>query len=357
MSRLKTADFDYELPVSFIAQKPAPSREGSRLMVWRAGGGAAVSDIFARIGDHLSDGTLLVLNDTRVFPARLTGRNPATGGRVEILLVREREAGCWECLLRPGARTGKGARIAFEGSALSATVSGRLPRGGFAVRFDGVADFRGEVERIGRTPLPPYIKRAPGSDITGRAEAEDRERYQTVYARRWGAVAAPTAGLHFSRRLIERLKARGITTAALTLHVGPGTFRPVAAERLEEHRMDPEWYEIGEEAAGEINRARREGRPVVAVGTTVARALETAADDRGLVASGSGWTDIFIHPPYRFKAVENLLTNFHLPRSTLLMLVAALAGRETVLAMYEEAKREGFRFYSYGDAMLILNAG
>ncbi|MEI6633834.1 MAG: S-adenosylmethionine:tRNA ribosyltransferase-isomerase [Chlamydiota bacterium] len=379
MTRLRTADFDYALPASFIAQEPAPRREDSRLMVFRADRGTVSHAGFSGIGDHLGDAALLVLNDTKVFPARLIGRKAGTGGQVEVLLLREREGGEWECLLKPGARLRGGAEIEFEGSSLVARVGERIPGGIFTVRFEGEGEFWDEVYRIGRVPLPPYIKRNPKSKIpnpngrdpesqipnpNGRnpesqipdtRDREDRERYQTVYARQRGAVAAPTAGLHFSTELLERLASRGIETATLTLHVGPGTFRPVSGEYVADHRMHPEWYEIGEGAAERINRARREGRRVVAVGTTSARALEAAADEGGVVRAGAAWTEIFIYPPYRFRVVENLLTNFHLPGSTLLMLVAALAGRESVLELYEIAKREGYRFYSYGDAMLILN--
>lgn len=356
MTRLRTADFDYDLPAEFIAQKPAPRREDSRLLVCRVDRGSVSHDIFSRIGDHLGAGALLVLNDTEVIPARLIGRKPGTGGKAEVLLVRERGGGEWECLLKPAARLPKGTGIAFDGSPLIARVGERIPGGTFTVRFEGAADFWEEIYRIGLVPLPPYIRRNPASRIPHPKDSEDRERYQTVYARRRGAVAAPTAGLHFSTDLLKRLAARGIETASLTLHVGPGTFRPVSEEFVAEHRMHPEWYEIGEEAASKINRARREGRPVVAVGTTAARALESAAGEGGTVRAGSAWTEIFIRPPYRFRVVENLLTNFHLPRSTLLMLIAALAGRERVLELYEAAKREGYRFYSYGDAMLILNS-
>jgi S-adenosylmethionine:tRNA ribosyltransferase-isomerase len=375
MTRLRTADFDYALPASFIAQEPSPRRENSRLMVFRADRGSISHAGFSGIGDHLGDAALLVLNDTKVFPARLVGRKADTGGQAEVLLLHEREGGEWECLLKPGARLRGGAEIEFEGSSLIARVGERIPGGIFTVRFEWEGEFWDEVYRIGRVPLPPYIKRKIPARHEGKYPAvwrgglsrrmagqipnprdiEDRERYQTVYARQRGAVAAPTAGLHFSMELLERLASRGIETATLTLHVGPGTFRPVSEEYVADHRMHSEWYEIGEGAAERINRARREGRRVVAVGTTSARAIEAAADEGGVVRAGAAWTEIFIYPPYRFRVVENLLTNFHLPCSTLLMLVAALAGRERVLELYETAKREGYRFYSYGDAMLILN--
>ena len=353
MTRLRTADFDYALDPSCIAQEPPPRRGESRLMVYRADRGEIAHVVFERLGDYLADGALLVLNDTKVFPARLIGRKAGTGGRVEVLLFRARDAWEWECLLRPGARLARGAEIVFEGSPLVGRVAGRAGGGLFAVRFRGADEFEREIDRIGRVPLPPYITRGdPDSRIP---DSDDRERYQTVYARRRGAVAAPTAGLHFSAELLGRLAGRGIETAALTLHIGPGTFLPVREKYVAGHRMHPEWYEIRAETAERINRARREGRQVVTVGTTAARALEAAANEEGAVRPGSAWTELFIHPPYRFRVVENLLTNFHLPGSTLLMLVAALAGRETVLGLYETAKRERYRFYSYGDAMLILN--
>ncbi len=354
MTRLRISDFEYPLDPSFIAQEPSPRREAARLMVCRGGADGVVHTAFNRIGDHLEDGALLVLNDTKVFPARLAGRKAGTGGRVEVLLLRDRGGGEWECLLKPGRRLAKGAEIEFEGSPLVGRVGDRVRGGTFAVGFRGTEEIEREIDRIGRVPLPPYIRRPPAGSRC--APCDDRERYQTVYARRRGAVAAPTAGLHFSAELLERLAARGIATTALTLHVGPGTFLPVREEYVDDHRMHPEWYEIREETAARIARARGEGRRLVAVGTTVARALEAAADEGGAVRPGAGWTDIFIRPPYRFKVVQNLLTNFHLPGSTLLMLVAALAGRETVLGLYETAKRERYRFYSYGDAMLVLGA-
>ncbi|HOE28191.1 MAG TPA: S-adenosylmethionine:tRNA ribosyltransferase-isomerase, partial [bacterium] len=254
MTRLRTSDFDYPLDPGYIAQEPPPRREAARLMVCRGGAAGVVHTVFDRIGDHLEDGTLLVLNDTKVFPARLAGRKAGTGGRVEVLLLRERGGGEWECLLKPGRRLPRGAEIEFEGSPLVGRVEDRLRGGAFAVRFRGTGEIEREIDRIGRVPLPPYIRRPPAGGR--RAPCDDRERYQTVYARRRGAVAAPTAGLHFSVTLLERLAARGIATAALTLHVGPGTFLPVREEYVDDHRMHPEWYEIGEETAAKIARAR-----------------------------------------------------------------------------------------------------
>ncbi|MCX6339458.1 MAG: S-adenosylmethionine:tRNA ribosyltransferase-isomerase [Candidatus Aureabacteria bacterium] len=382
MARLKTSDFHYDLPRAFIAQEPPPTRGASRLLVHHLVTGRVEHRRFSEFGEYLRERSLLILNDTKVIPARLYGRKAGTGGQVEVFLLREREGGEWECLLKPGVRLRRGAEIAFEGSRMTARVAGRKTSGVWSVHFEGGLSVMDEIEKIGHVPLPPYIKRAnpksppyaksaggrqipdpnihemPDGErqrIPDPRDREDRERYQTVYARQRGAVAAPTAGLHFSTELLERLASRGIETATLTLHVGLGTFRPVSEEYVADHRMHPEWYEIGEGAAERINRARGEGRQIVVVGTTAARALEAAADEGGVVRAGAAWTEIFIYPPYRFRVVENLLTNFHLPGSTLLMLVAALAGRERVLELYEIAKREGYRFYSYGDAMLILN--
>ena len=347
--KLRTSDFDYELPPSLIAQFPAPRREESRLLVYDAAQDTVFHRGFPDIADYLSAGDLLVVNDTRVIPARLTGRKAATGGKVEILLVRDLGGGRWSCLVRHSGRLAEGAAVEFPGSRLEGHAGERCADGTRVIRFSGVADVAEEIERIGRAPLPPYIRREPAG--------ADRERYQTIYARKRGAVAAPTAGLHFSRGLIGKLEGGGVEKVAVTLHVGPGTFLPVREEFVEEHRMHAEYFELGAATAAAVNEARREGRRVVVVGTTTARVLETAASPGGEVSPMSGWTEIFIHPPYRFRAVRNLLTNFHLPRSTLLMMVAALVGRERLLDIYEIAVREGYRFYSYGDAMLILNSG
>jgi len=282
----------------------------------------------------------------------LFGRKKATGGRVEVFLLREISPGEWECMLRPSGRVREGESLVFEGSRMTAEVR-RGERGAQpSVRFSGAGDVMAEADRVGRMPLPPYIKRLLDDP---RSRLVDRERYQTVYAAQPGAVAAPTAGLHFSRRLLNDLQEHRIETAFLTLRVGLGTFQPVRRENLEENKLHAEYFEIGEAAAEKINLARRDGRRVVAVGTTTARALESAADEKGAIRPRRGWTDIFIYPPYRFKAVDNLLTNFHLPRSSLIMLVAALLGREKILDLYGIAIREGYRFYSYGDAMLILD--
>jgi S-adenosylmethionine:tRNA ribosyltransferase-isomerase len=362
-------DFDYALPDDRIAQEPA-ARGASRLLVLDAPAGSpARHRRVADLPELLRPGDLLVVNDTRVIPARLFGRRVAEaggeGGRVELLLVERLEraaspdAGAvdgpgaasgeeWVVLARPGRKARPGARIRFAGG-LEAAVLARLGDGRYRVRFS--APVEPQLERLGHVPLPPYIKRPD--------RPEDRERYQTVFAERPGAIAAPTAGLHFTPELLARLAARGIATARVTLHVGIGTFKPVTAELVHEHAMDEERYEVPEATTAAIAEARRRGGRVVAVGTTVVRTLESAAARAeaagappGEVAAGAGRTELFIYPGFRFRAVDLLLTNFHLPRSTLLILVAAFAGRERVLAAYQEAIAEGYRFYSYGDAML-----
>ena len=335
-SRLRTSDFDYHLPPEAIAQHPGERGE-SRLLVL---GRTTAERRFAELPDLLDPGDLLVVNDTRVIPARLRARRP-TGGRLEILLVERQESASWWCLLRPGRRLPPGAPLAVEGGP-SARVEERAD-GRFRLTFE--QPIEPLLKEIGETPLPPYIDRP--------VEPRDRERYQTVYAARPGAVAAPTAGLHFTPALLAALERRGIRQASLTLHVGPGTFRPVKAENPEEHVMDAERFEIPEATAEAVAATRRNGRRVVAVGTTVVRSLETAATSDGLVAAGAGRTGLYIRPGYGFRVVDRLITNFHLPRSTLLMLVCAFAGRNRVLDAYRQAVGSGFRFYSYGDAMLV----
>ena len=335
-SRLRTSDFDYDLPPEAIAQHPGERGESRLLVLGRTTGERR----FAELPDLLDPGDLLVVNDTRVIPARLRARR-ATGGRVEILLVEREESASWWCLLRPGRRLPPGAPLAVEGGP-SARVEERAD-GRFRLTFE--QPIEPLLKEIGETPLPPYIDRP--------VEPRDRERYQTVYAARPGAVAAPTAGLHFTPALLAALERRGIRHASLTLHVGPGTFRPVKAENPEEHVMDSERFEIPEVTAEAVAATRRNGRRVVAVGTTVVRSLETAATSDGLVAGGAGRTGLYIRPGYGFRVVDRLITNFHLPRSTLLMLVCAFAGRNRVLDAYRQAVGSGFRFYSYGDAMLV----
>lgn len=342
---METRDFDFDLPESSIAQRAAPRGESRLLVLDREG-----AERHRRISDLprlLRPGDLLVLNDTRVIPARLHGhrRLPSgeAGGRMEILLVERTGDREWQALARPGKRARPGTVIAFE-DGLTCEVLERRDDGRVRLRFSEPVE--GHLDRLGHIPLPPYIHRED--------DDADRERYQTVYARRPGAIAAPTAGLHFTEALLREIEAAGIATATVTLHVGIGTFKPVTAERVEEHRMESERWEIGEETAAAIRKAREQGGRIVAVGTTVVRTLESAAlkSEDGEIRAGSGATELFITPGFRFRAVDVLLTNFHLPRSTLLMLVSAFAGRERVLAAYAEAVREGYRFYSYGDAML-----
>jgi len=342
---VKTADFDYELPPERIAQRPL-ERGRSRLLVLDRSTGKIEHQAFPRLGEHLVPGDLLLLNDTRVIPARLEARR-GTGRRFELLLLRPAEEGCWQALLRPGARARPGEELLLaDGGAV--VPRRRLDDGQWLVGFSPPLD-SARLERLGGTPLPPYIRRPHGPT------AADREDYQTVYASEAGAAAAPTAGLHFTREILGELAAEGIELVFLTLHVGLGTFRPVAVEDVAEHRMHREWYRFAPEAAAAVNGARGEGRRVVCVGTTSVRALEAALRaGEGRVEPGDGWTDLFITPGFSFAGTGAMLTNFHLPRSTLLMLVCAFAGRERVLAAYGEAVRRGYRFYSYGDAMLIL---
>jgi S-adenosylmethionine:tRNA ribosyltransferase-isomerase len=349
------SEFDFELPEELIAQHPLARRDASRMLVVERERGSWRDGRFAEFPTELRAGDVLVVNNTRVFPARLVGRREPTGGRAELFLVRRREESgelVWEVLARPARRLEAGARVTFGDGRLRAEVLAAAGDGPErVVRFECAGDFDALIEEFGQMPLPPYIKRGGADDAS---RAEDRERYQTVYAGRRGAIAAPTAGLHFTPRVFDELRARGVRVAELTLHVGYGTFAPVRVEDLGEHRVAPETFEVTEEAAVEINRACEEGGRVVAVGTTTVRTLETAADERGRVRPGRGETGLTITPGYRFRAVSALLTNFHLPRSSLLVLVSAFAGRELTLAAYRHAVRERYRFYSYGDCMLII---
>jgi len=350
---MRAALFDYDLPKKFIAQHPAATRDESRLLVLHRSDGRTEHRAFHDLTEYVRPGDLLVVNDTRVIRARIEGRR-TTGGAVEVLLVRRSaEQGrataageVWEAMIRCRGRLEDGEDVAFSDD-LSARVLGRNDKGTSLVELSCDGDLGHVLDRIGRAPLPPYIKRPKGRDPCAE---EDAERYQTVYAQVPGAVAAPTAGLHFTPELLGRIKTKGAAVAAVTLHVGPGTFKPVRTENVEDHSVDPEHYAAGPETADAVNAARR----VIAVGTTTCRVLETLADEEGRVRSGEGWADLFIHPPFEFKVVDALITNFHLPRSSLLMLVSAFAGREQILAAYEEAKQQDYRFYSYGDAMLIL---
>jgi len=342
-----TAGYDYDLPESLIAQSPAPSRTASRLLVLDRARDSLEHRVFADILEYLRPADCLVLNDTKVIPARLLGALP-TGGRVELLLLRSLGGDEWECLARPAGKLRPGRTARFgEGPFLDAEVTAIVDdTGRRRVRLSSSLPVREAIERVGHVPLPPYIRRDDAEP--------DRERYQTVYAVHPGSAAAPTAGLHFDEDLLRRLEGSGVRVARLTLHVGLGTFRPITADRLDQHTMHSESYVVSEECAQCANAAREAGGRIVAVGTTSVRTLESASDTEGRLHPCTGETELFIRPGHRFRAVDALLTNFHLPRSSLLVLVSALAGRERVLAAYREAVARGYRFFSYGDAMLIL---
>lgn len=341
---MRVHDFDFELPEELIAQRPAQPRDSSRLLVLPRAGGAPAHRRFRDLTEYLRPGDALVVNETRVMPARLTGVREGSGGAVEVLLLRRMEKDCWETLARPGKKAQPGQRLAFGGGLLQGTVLERTEAGGRIIRFACEGPFEAALDRLGEMPLPPYIHE----------RLMDRERYQTVYAREQGSAAAPTAGLHFTSELLARIEAAGVGVHRILLHVGLGTFRPVQVEEIQAHKMHSEFYTVSPETAAALNRTRRAGGRLIAVGTTSVRTLESVAAESGEIMDGQGWTDIFIYPGYRFKAVAGLVTNFHLPRSTLLMLVSAFAGRERVLEAYAEAVRERYRFFSFGDAMLIL---
>lgn len=342
------SDFDYELPEELIAQHPLSERDAARMLVLERERRAWSDSRFAEVPSYIGAGDVVVVNNTRVFPARLVGRREPTGGRVELFLVREREPGVWETLARPARRLQQDARVSFGAGSLRAQVVELLEDGRRVVRFEGEASLEDALEELGQTPLPPYIKR------DGASLDEDRERYQTVYARARGAIAAPTAGLHFTPRVMDELRARGARIVELTLHVGYGTFEPVRVEDLSEHAVAPEQYEVTPEAAQIINDARSGGRRIISIGTTTTRALESAVDEEGRVRAGRGMAQLTITPGYKFRIVDALLTNFHLPRSSLLVLVAAFAGHGLTLSAYAHAVRARYRFYSYGDCMLII---
>lgn len=358
LNPMRVSDFDYELPKHLIAQEPAPERDKSRLLVIDRASGRLTDSVFERLPEFLQSGDLLVVNNTRVFPARLIGRRlrqtprgrTVPGGRVEIFLLKQIELLVWEALVRPGRALLPGARVEFIRDKFYAEVIEWLPSGRRIVKFEAVGDFDQLVDRIGHTPLPPYIKRDQEDRL-------DAERYQTVYARERGSIAAPTAGLHFTLELLERLRQSDIQIVEIALHVGYGTFQPVRVQQVEEHHIEPESYTISREAADSINRALKEGRRVIAVGTTTTRALESAAlqsQEKRIPPISHGITDLFIYPGFEFKVISGLITNFHLPRSSLLMLVSAFAGRELILTAYRHAIQQQYRFYSYGDATLIL---
>lgn len=343
---LRTSDYDFELPPERIAQSPAERRDASRLLVVDRAAGTLAHRVFADLPEHIPAGDALVLNETRVFPARLLGRR-ASGAEAEILLLTPHggDEKTWTALVRPGAKLKPGRAVEISDE-LRVEIVESTPGGERIVRLVTNLPLAEALDRYGEVPLPPYVQH--------RATEEDRERYQTVYARERGSVAAPTAGLHFTPELLAALQAKGVRIVRLVLHVGVGTFRPVETDDPAQHRMHSEWYSVSAESADALNAVRAASGSIWAVGTTVTRTLETVTDESGVVHAGEGWTDIFIRPPYRFKAVDHLVTNFHLPKSTLLMLVAALAGYDTMMHAYREASEKDYRFFSYGDAMLIV---
>ena len=340
---MKTHDFYYDLPEELIAQTPLQQRDASRLMVLNRATGAITHRHFHDIIDYLHPGDCLVLNDSRVLPARLLGHRP-TGGAVEVLLLRDLGDNKWECLCKPGKKMREGDTVSFGDGELTATVCQVQEDGNRIVEFHYEGIFLEVLERLGKMPLPPYIK----------AELKDQERYQTVYSREIGSAAAPTAGLHFTQELLDKIRAKGIKTAFVTLHVGLGTFRPVKAEDVLEHHMHSELCMMSQETAAILNETKASGGRVICVGTTSCRTLESLVGDDGTFTAKSRWTDIFIYPGYQFKAMDGLITNFHLPESTLVMLVSAFAGREAVLNAYQKAVEERYRFFSFGDAMLLI---
>ena len=336
-------EFNYELPRALIAQEPLPRRDQSRLLVLARKGGPLEHRCFRDLGAYLRPGDVMILNDSRVLPARIFARRAKTGGKGEALLLKPLGRDRWEALVRPGRRVPVGEELIYGKGELRGRVIGKTEFGGRIIEFNYSGSFREHLKGLGQMPLPPYIHR----------ELADPERYQTVYSRWEGSAAAPTAGLHFTREFLQEIKTRGIGVHYLTLHVGLDTFRPLEVEKVEDHKMHTEYYEIPLQTARAVNCTKKEGGRVIAVGTTVARTLETAADN-GSLSPREGWSDLFIYPGYRFKMVDVLLTNFHLPQSTLLMLVCAFAGRDKILSAYEEAIKEKYRFFSFGDAMLII---
>lgn len=340
---MKSSDFYYELPQELIAQEPIAERSKSRLLVLGRESGSIEHRVFEDIKGYLKKGDCLVLNDTRVIPARLLGEKEGTGGRIEFVLLKNLENDVWEVILKPGKRAKPGARFVFGDGALRAEIIDVTEGGNRLVHFEYEGIFQEVLDRVGIVPLPPYITR----------KLADSERYQTVYSRYRGSAAAPTAGLHFTRELLGELEQMGVKQAYLTLHVGLGTFRPVKVENVEEHVMHSEFFDLNEAAANMINKARADGGRIIAVGTTSCRVLETVSSTDGCVKASSGWTDIFIYPGYSFKIVDALITNFHLPESTLIMLVSAFAGKEHIMEAYHQAVKEKYRFFSFGDAMLI----
>ena len=340
---MKVSDFYFELPEELIAQYPLEKRDSSRLMVLDKKTGEIEHRKFHDILEYLNEGDTLVLNNTRVLPARLIGEKEETGGKIEFLLLKRIEGDKWECLAKPGKSAREGRRFSFGEGKLKAEVVEVLENGNRIVEFYYKGIFEEVLDSLGEMPLPPYIHE----------KLEDKERYQTVYSKENGSAAAPTAGLHFTKELLEQIKEKGVKIVYLTLHVGLGTFRPVKVEKIEEHEMHSEFYILSKESADIINETKKRGNKVISVGTTSTRTLETIGDENGFVKEQSGWTNIFIYPGYKFKVVDRLITNFHLPESTLIMLVSTLAGKEHTMKAYEEAVKEKYRFFSFGDAMFI----
>ncbi|TFB24915.1 tRNA preQ1(34) S-adenosylmethionine ribosyltransferase-isomerase QueA [Filobacillus milosensis] len=338
-------DFDFELPEELIAQTPLENRANSRLMVLNRKEESIDHRNFYHILDYFNEGDCLVLNNTKVLPARLFGHKEDTGGKVEVLLLNQQEGDEWEVLVKPAKKVKEGTRIVFGDGLLSAECIGLKEHGGRVIRFEYNGIFLEVLDQLGEMPLPPYIKE----------QLDDRDRYQTVYAEEVGSAAAPTAGLHFTEELLDQIKQKGVKIAYITLHVGLGTFRPVQVDNIEEHDMHSEFYQMSEDTASLLNDVKNSGNKIYAVGTTSVRTLETIArDESGQFKAKSGWTDIFIYPPYQFRAIDAMITNFHLPKSTLIMLVSAFANKEFILEAYYKAVEERYRFFSFGDAMLIL---
>ncbi len=343
MEHLYKSDFYFDLPEELIAQDPLLDRSSSRLLVLDKNTGAVEHHVFRDILDYLKEGDCLVINNTKVIPARLMGVKEDTGATIEVLLLKRQENDIWEALVKPGKKCKVGARIVFGEGLLVGEIVDIVEEGNRLIQFTYEGIFEEILDKLGQMPLPPYITH----------QLQDRNRYQTVYAKHDGSAAAPTAGLHFTPELLEAVRAKGVEIAEVTLHVGLGTFRPVKEDDLLNHHMHSEFYRIEQSEADKINKAKAEGHRVISVGTTSTRTLESAADENGFLTEKSGWTEIFIYPGYKFKVIDCLITNFHLPESTLVMLVSALAGRENVLAAYEEAIKERYRFFSFGDAMFI----
>ena len=342
-NEMKVTDYYFDLPQEQIAQDPLEDRSSSRLLVLDKETGEYSHHVFREITEFLKPGDCLVLNNTKVIPARLFGEKEGTQAKIEILLLKRKENDVWETLVKPGKKAKVGTKIIFGGGLLVGEVIDIVEEGNRLIQFTYEGIFEEILDQLGQMPLPPYITH----------QLKDKNRYQTVYAKYDGSAAAPTAGLHFTPELLQQVKDKGVDIAEVTLHVGLGTFRPVKVDNILEHHMHSEFYMVTQEAADKINNAKKSGHRVICVGTTSCRTIESAADENGMLKESSGWTEIFIYPGYQFKVLDCLITNFHLPESTLLMLVSALAGREHVLAAYEEAVKEGYRFFSFGDAMFI----